>query len=225
MRVAHQQRWNLTPRAAVALQRRLAENVATKLERPLPGHPLVAGADISYDQRSDRLFAAVIILQLPGLEVVEQSTHIDRARFPYIPGLLSFREAPALLKAFQKLRTTPDVVLIDGQGLAHPRRFGIASHLGWLLELPTVGCAKSILCGEYGKLSVRRGARASLIHKDEVIGSALRTRRGVQPVYVSIGHKINLATAEEIVLRCAPKFRIPEPTRQAHILVNQLRLS
>ncbi|TAN35633.1 MAG: deoxyribonuclease V [Verrucomicrobia bacterium] len=225
MRIAHQQRWNLTPRAAIAQQQRLRKKVIPRLPQPLPSNPLVAGTDVSYDQGSDQLFAAVVVLQLPELKIVAQATTIDRARFPYVPGLLSFREAPALLRCFRKLACVPDVVMVDGQGLAHPRRFGLACHLGWLLELPTFGCAKSILCGSYGPLASRRGATAPLVHNQETIGVALRTRAGVQPVYVSIGHRIDLPSAVDLALRCAPRWRIPEPTRQAHILVNQLRLA
>jgi deoxyribonuclease V len=223
MRMARRQRWDLAPKAAVALQRRLAGKIVQQLPAPLPASPLVAGADVSYDQRSDRLFAAVVVLQLPGLERVEQATAADRARFPYVPGLLSFREAPALLKCFGKLKCRPDVVMIDGHGLAHPRRFGIACHVGWVLDVPTIGCAKSILVGRYGKLAGTRGASAALVHDGEPVGCALRTRQAVQPVYVSVGHRIDLATATRIVLRCAPRYRLPEPTRQAHLLVNALR--
>ncbi|MCX7887954.1 MAG: endonuclease V, partial [Verrucomicrobiae bacterium] len=147
----------LTPRAAIALQRRLASKVVPRLTEPLPPKPSVAGADVAYDKHSDRLFAAVVVLRLPELAVVEQATVCDRVRFPYVPGLLSFREAPALLKCFRQLRQRPDVVLVDGHGVAHPRRFGIASHLGVLLDVPTIGCAKSILVGKHEPLGMRRG--------------------------------------------------------------------
>jgi deoxyribonuclease V len=218
-------RWDVSPREAVELQRQLQGKIVEQLEQPLPAEPLVAGADVSYDKRSAKLFAAVVVLRLPGLEPVEQVSVVDRARFPYVPGLLSFREAPAVLKAFGRLRHRPDVVMIDGHGRAHPRRFGIASHLGWLLDVAAIGCAKSILCGACQRLGRGRGATAPLLHRGEPVGLAVRTRAGVQPVYVSVGHKMDLATAVEIVLRCAPRFRIPEPTRQAHLLVNQFRAS
>lgn len=175
MKLAHRQRWDVTPKEAVQIQRRLRERLArlwrARLPAPLPRHPLIAGADISYDKNSDKLFAAVVVMRLAvgrlyesaspraasqkrptmrcDFEIVETATVVDRARFPYVPGLLSFREAPVLLKCFQKLKCTPDVVMIDGHGLAHPRRFGIACHIGWLLDVPTIGCAKSILVGEY----------------------------------------------------------------------------
>jgi len=248
----------VTPREAVQIQHRLREKLArlwrdsTRLSAPLPRRPLIAGADISYDKGSDKLFAAVVVGRMVGdkpsprpsphssppggedvgktgegalcnFEIVETAAIVDRARFPYVPGLLSFREAPVLLKCFRKLKCTPDVVMIDGHGLAHPRRFGIACHIGWLLDVPTIGCGKSILVGEYKRLSKRRGTSAALIHKDEVVGCAVRTRTGVQPVYISIGHRIDLPTAVRLALRCAPRFRIPEPTRQAHMLVNRLR--
>lgn len=225
MRIAHQQRWNLTPRAAIAQQERLRATVIPHLPRPLPVNPLIAGTDIPFDLHSDRLFAAVVVLHLPELNVVAQASVVERARFPYVPGLLSFREAPPLLHCFRKLDCVPDVVMVDGQGLAHPRRFGLACHLGWLLELPTFGCAKSILCGTHARPRMRRGTSAPLMHDGETVGMALRTRADVKPVYVSIGHRIDLASALDLALRCAPRWRIPEPTRQAHILVNQLRLS
>jgi len=225
MRIAHHQRWNLTPRAAIVQQQRLREHVIHRLPHPLPATPRVAGVDVSYDQGSDLLFAAVVVLQMPACNVIAQATAVDRARFPYVPGLLSFREAPPLLRCFRKLACVPDVVMVDGQGWAHPRRFGLACHLGWLLELPTLGCAKSILCGRYHQLATRRGATAPLVYDKESIGVALRTRAGVQPVYVSIGHRIDLDSAVDVALQCAPRFRIPEPTRRAHILVNQLRLA
>ena len=253
MKLAHRQRWDVTPKEAVQIQRRLRRKLArlwrdsTRLSAPPPRHPLVAGADISYDKSSDKLFAAVVVGRMVGndplpapspprgeganwkaqrdFEIVETATVVDRARFPYVPGLLSFREAPVLLKCFRKLRCAPDVVMIDGHGLAHPRRFGIACHIGWLLDVPTIGCAKSILVGEYQRLGKRRGAIAPLIHKGEVVGCAVRTRTGVQPVYISSGHRIDLPTAVRLALRCAPRVRLPEPTRQAHLLVNRLRLS
>lgn len=223
--MAHHHRWDLTPRAAIALQERLRAKVIVAPLPMLGDGALIAGTDVSYDKHSDRLFAAVVVLRLPKMEIVEQATAEERARFPYVPGLLSFREIPPLLECFRKLSLTPTAVLVDGQGLAHPRRFGLACHLGWLLELPTIGCAKSILCGEFINLSARRGATAPLIHRDETVGLAIRTRTGVQPMYISIGHRTELAGAAELVLRCAKRYRLPEPTRAAHILGNQLRLA
>ncbi|HYV37421.1 MAG TPA: endonuclease V [Gemmataceae bacterium] len=144
-------------------------------------------------------------------------------KFPYVPGLLSFREGPVLLEAFAKLRTTPDAVMIDGQGFAHPRRMGIACHIGLFLDVPTLGCAKSLLVGKYKEPGKKRGSLAPLLDKDDIIGSIVRTRDKVKPVFVSIGHKIDQASAVRLVLQCAQGFRIPEPTRQAHLHVNALR--
>jgi len=224
VRIAHRQHWNLSPKEAVAEQKLLARNVNQSLPFSLPKNPIIAGGDISYNKGSDKLFVAIVLLQMPSLEVIEMVTSIERAKFPYVPGLLSYREAPALLTAFRKLRQEPDIVLIDGHGLAHPRRFGIASHLGWILDIPTIGCGKSILCGSYGKLKLQRGAQVQLKHKGEIIGCALRTRASVQPVYVSVGNRVDLSTAVDIVLMCSPKFRIPEPIRKAHGAVNKLRV-
>lgn len=225
MRIAHRHRWGLTPRAAIALQATLRGKVVEVPLPPLGAGALIAGTDVSYDKHSDRLFAAVVVLRWPDLNLVEQATAVARAPFPYVPGLLSFREIPPLLHCFRHLSVIPDAVLVDGQGFAHPRRFGLACHLGWLLEVPTIGCAKSILCGSCEKLATHRGATAPLTHKGETVGLALRTRAGVQPMFVSIGHRAELASAAELVLRCATRYRLPEPTRAAHILGNRLRLT
>jgi len=217
--------------AAVALQQRLRGLVvASGTVRP---PCLIAGVDVSYDfvptrfakskKASELLYAAVVVLELPSLRVVETVGVAGRAEFPYVPGLLSFREMPPLLEAFRKLRVTPDAVLVDGQGIAHPRRCGLASHLGLALDLPAVGCAKSRLIGEYQEPGQRRGSATNLRDGDEVIGRVVRTRDGVAPLFVSVGHKISLDAAVALVLECAPRYRLPETTRQAHALVNQLR--
>lgn len=184
---------------------------------------LVGGADISYNRGSEILYAAIVILRLKDLLFVETVGHRAQTSFPYIPGLLSFREVPVLLETFKKLRHKPDLLLCDGQGIAHPRRFGLASHLGLLLDRPTIGCAKSRLIGTAPEPSSRRGSATTLKDKGEAIGKVLRTRDRVRPVYVSIGHKIDLDTAVSVVLRCSPRYRIPEPTRQAHHEVNRIR--
>jgi deoxyribonuclease V len=184
---------------------------------------LVAGADVSFDRSSPELHAAVVVLDAESLEVVEVAAVRGRARFPYVPGYLSFREIPPLLEAFAKLEAVPDLVVCDGQGRAHPRRFGLACHLGVLLDLPTLGCAKSRLIGEYREPGPRRGAHTRLLDAGEVIGEAVRTRSGVKPVFVSVGHRISLESARRATLRLAPRYRIPEPVRAAHLEVNRLR--
>jgi len=183
----------------------------------------VAGADVSYDRASPVLFAAVVVLDAESLEVVEVAATSARATFPYVPGLLSFRELPPLLAAFAKLRSRPDLVFGDGHGRAHPRRFGFACHLGVALGLPTVGIAKSRLVGAHREPGPLRGAHVGLRDGGEVIGSVLRTHAGVKPIYVSIGHRVSLATARRLALRFAPRFRLPEPIRAAHAEVNRLR--
>jgi deoxyribonuclease V len=217
--------------AAVALQEQLRGRVVARGAVRPPC--LVAGVDVSYDfvptrfnkgkKASELLYAAVVVLELPSLRFVESASVASHAEFPYVPGLLSFREMPPLLEAFRKLRVTPDAVLVDGQGIAHPRRCGLASHLGLVLDLPAVGCAKSRLIGEFREPGLRRGNASDLLDAGDVIGRVLRTRDGVAPLFVSVGHKISLDAAVALVLECAPRYRLPETTRQAHALVNQLR--
>jgi deoxyribonuclease V len=178
---------------------------------------LVAGVDISVNRFAKTGTAAVVVLRYPELEIVEISTVTERVEFPYVPGLLTFREAPLSLAAFEKLAVTPDLVIVDGQGIAHPRRIGLASHLGLCLGLPTIGCAKSRLTGEYEEPGNKAGSYAELTDSGEVIGAALRTRAGVKPVYVSIGHMIDLPSAIKRVLACCRGYRLPEPTRLAHM--------
>lgn len=184
---------------------------------------LVAGVDVSFDRRDPLLFAAVVLLSFPALEVVEVASASRETRFPYVPGYLSFREIPVLLDAFARLSRTPDLLVCDGHGRAHPRRFGIACHLGVILELPSLGCAKSRLVGSHREPGPRRGAHTQLREGGQVIGEVVRTREGVRPVYVSVGHRITLATARRLTLRMARRYRLPEPTRVAHREVNRVR--
>ncbi len=219
MRIRNLHPWTTSPARATALQERLRPLLS------LGGGPrrvrLVAGADVSFEEAGD-VVAGVVLLSFPALDVVEESTVRRRARFPYVPGLLSFREAPPLLAAFARLRGRPDLVVMDGQGTAHPRRFGLACHMGLLLDIPTVGCAKSLLLGEYGPLGEARGSRSSLLHRGEVVGAALRTRDDVAPVYVSPGHLIGLAASCRWVLALCRGVRLPETTRRAHALVTRI---
>ncbi|MDE3095399.1 MAG: deoxyribonuclease V [Chloroflexota bacterium] len=215
--------WDLSPTEAIALQRQLAARVVREGVLAERNVRFVAGSDVAFDRANRRAAAAVVVLAYPSLDVVEQVTAESAVTFPYVPGLLSFRETPALLPAFQRLRGRPDLLMVDGHGYAHPRRFGFACHLGLLLDIPTVGVAKSRLVGEAGAAGRARGSRADLVDGGEVIGSLLRTRAGVRPVFVSVGHRIGLADAERWVLRCAPSHRLPEPTRLADRLAGEAK--
>ncbi|MCX5655578.1 MAG: deoxyribonuclease V [Planctomycetota bacterium] len=215
MKIRRMHGWNLDNRQAVQLQRELAGRVIEG--PPLEHAETVAAADVSAGKREEWIIAAVVVMRLADFAVLETREAGMKAAWPYVPGCLSFREAPVVLEAFRKLRTVPDVIIIDGQGRAHPRRLGLASHIGLALEVPTVGCAKSRLIGEVrGGLGLARGSRAALWDAGERIGTVLRTRTGVKPVYVSVGHRIDLASAERWVLAAAPRYRLPEPARMAH---------
>ena len=213
--------WNVTPRRAVQIQRRLSTLVVPS-GRAQPTR--VAGADLAFLPGSDRVIVCIVLLAYPSLEVLETVVRVDRTSFPYVPGLLSFRETPPLLRAFQRLRQAPDLIFIDGHGLSHPRAAGIACHIGVLLDRPVIGCAKSILYGRFTEPGKRFGAVSYLYDKrDAVIGAAVRTRANVRPVFVSVGHRISLAHAIRLTLRCVGGFRIPEPTRRAHILAERAK--
>lgn len=215
--------WSLTPRAAIALQQQLRAQVRiAPLTRRIE---TVAGADISFNKFEPTVYAGLVVLRLPTLEVVEEVGVVSETKFPYIPGLLSFRETPSVLEAWAKLKTEPDAVMFDGQGIAHPRRVGIASHVGLLIERPTFGCAKSVLVGRYEEPEAERGRWTPLVDPktNETLGAALRTKRNVQPIFVSPGQLIDLAGAIELTLACDGGYRQPEPTRRAHLLVNALR--
>ncbi len=215
MRVERRHDWQVSVAQAMDIQQRLAGQVSTSGEVITVRY--IAGVDISVPKAGGMATGAVVVLSYPELRVVETKIASGRLAFPYIPGLLSFRESPLILAACQELTLTPDLILVDGQGIAHPRRMGLASHLGLLLNTPTVGCAKSRLCGEHGEPGSEPGSYAELLDRGEVIGAALRTKPGVKPVYVSIGHKVDLQTAVYWVLECCRGFRLPEPTRLAHL--------
>lgn len=213
--------WPRTPREAVELQKELRAGVRiTPLARKIE---TVAGADISFNKYDPTLYAGIVVLRLPRLEVVEEVCVVRQTKFPYVPGLLSFRESPPLMDAWALLKTEPDAVMFDGQGIAHPRRVGIASHVGMMIDRPTFGCAKSVLVGKFEEPGAERGAWTPLIDKGETIGAALRTKTRVQPIYVSPGHLIDLEGAINLTLACDGGYRQPEPTRRAHLLVNALR--
>jgi deoxyribonuclease V len=215
MRVHGLHGWDVSPGEAREIQSTLARRVVTKDSVINPR--LIAGIDISAPDAQGVARGAAVVLRYPEFGIVEVKEAQIEIRFPYVPGLLSFRESPLILAACEKLCNVPDLVLVDGQGIAHPRRFGLASHVGLLLDLPTVGCAKSILCGQHQSVAEEAGSQAELLDKGELIGAALRTKSGVKPIYVSVGHKISLASALRWVMKCCRGYRLPEPTRLAHL--------
>lgn len=215
-------RWDVTPQEAMRIQHELRERLVTE---PPPGFAprLAGGADMSFERFATRGFAGVVVLDLESMETVAEAGAEADLAFPYVPGYLSFRELPPIAAAWERLERRPDVLVFDGQGTAHPRRFGVACHGGLLFDVPSIGCAKSLLVGTHGPLGEERGSTAPLVHRGETVGMAVRTRAGVKPLYVSPGHRMDLETAVEIVLRLSPRFREPETTRRSHRLVNDLR--
>ncbi len=213
--------WALSAKDAIALQKQFAREVDTAT--PLGKCDFVAGADVSYNRFSPIFYAVVVVLRTDDWTVIEEQSAVGESPFPYIPGLLSFREAPILLEAFAKVQRRPDAVMVDGQGIAHPRRLGIASHLGLWLRLPTIGCGKTRLTGKYHEPGPNAGDTSPLRDGDEVIGSVVRTKARTNPLFVSPGHKIDLASSVRLVLQACRGYRIPEPTRQAHLHVNEVR--
>ena len=208
--------WQVTINQAFDIQKRLARQVSRNNEI-ITTPRFIAGVDISVDKAQGLGTGAVVVVGYPKLSIVETRIVQDKLEFPYIPGLLSFRESPLILAACQKLEVTPDLIMVDGQGIAHPRRVGIASHLGLLLNTPTIGCAKSLLCGSHETPDEKVASYTEIVDRGEVIGAALRTKEGAQPIFVSIGHKVDLKSAIYWVLQCCRGYRLPEPTRFAHL--------
>ncbi len=213
-------RWDISPKEAIALQRRLARSVIVE---PLSG-PVhtIAGTDCAFLDDGKKIAAVAVLCDARTLAPLATAVEVRACRFPYVPGLLSFREAPAVIAAIEKLPHRPDLLMCDGQGIAHPRGLGLASHIGLLLDLPTIGVAKSRLCGEHRQSGLKRGNRAQLIFDGNKVGVALRTRDGVNPLYISVGHRITLEEAIRWTLRAA-RFRLPEPTRLAHQTVTRVK--
>jgi deoxyribonuclease V len=209
----------MSPQDARKLQRKLAPLVIR--ESVLTTVKTVAGIDVG--MKGGVAFAAVVVMTFPGLEVVARATATRHIAFPYIPGLLTFREGPAILDALDRLDRKPDLLIFDGQGIAHPCRMGIASHIGLLADLSSIGCAKSVLCGRYQEPEVERGSHIPLVDKGETIGAIVRTRSGVKPVFVSIGHRVDLKTCIDVVLGCCKGYRLPETTRIAHRLAEECK--
>ena len=216
--------WKVTPQQALQIQNKLAGRIEQK--NRLQDAQWVAGADISLTRNSTDAFAGIVVLNARTLEIADEYFIKGKIEFPYIPGLLSFREAPLLLKLFKKVSPAPQLVFFDGQGIAHPRRLGLASHMGLLLDCPTIGCAKSRLTGNYKEPGLKKGSRSRLQDDDnQTIGAVVRTRDNCKPVFISVGHQIDLGTAIRWTLKCTSRYRIPEPTRLAHIRVNEFRQS
>ncbi|MEH1871243.1 deoxyribonuclease V [Nostoc sp.] len=211
--------WPSTLEEAIVIQEKLRDQVITEDQFPEPIES-VAGVDMGFEADGTISRAAVAVLSFPDLQVIETSLAHRPTTFPYVPGFLSFREIPAVLDALEKIKTIPDIILCDGQGIAHPRRLGIASHLGLLIDMPTIGVAKSRLVGKYEELAETKGSSQPLIYKGETVGAVLRSRTGVKPLYISSGHRVSLPTAIDYVLRCTPKYRLPETTRIADKLAS-----
>lgn len=212
---------SLSPAQAIELQKELRNQINLEpLTKPIQ---TIAGADISFNKYEETVYAGIIVLSFPALQEVAKATVISKTSFPYIPGLLSFREIPSLLKAWNLLKVKPDLMVLDGQGIAHPRRLGIATHFGLVTDTPAMGCAKSLLTGKFEALPEAAGSQSLIYDGGEVIGAALRTKTKVNPVFISPGHRINLNQSLEIIKQCVAGYRIPEPTRKAHLLVNQVR--
>ena len=213
--------WNVTPKEALEIQRRLQPRVTLR-NRPQRVR-YVTGTDVSSSLTDDTVWAGAVVVKYPSLEPVEERWARGKTSFPYIPGLLGFREIPILVSALTELEITPDLLLCDGQGIAHPRGMGLATHLGLLVNCPTIGCAKSRLVGTYSGLGQNKGACAELLYAGKVVGVAARTRQGTNPIFISPGNQITLKKSLGIVLGCCRKYRVPEPIRMAHLLVNRLR--
>ena len=216
-------RWDISPAQAVSLQKKLARLIRVQ---PIAGQvALIAGADCAFLAGGSKVLAAAVLCDARSLAVVESAYEVADCLMPYVPGLLSFREAPAVLAAIARLKRRPDLLMCDGQGLAHPRGLGLASHVGLLLGLPTIGVAKSRLCGEHRPPGTRRGCRTQLRLHGRTIGAVVRTRTGVRPLYVSVGHLVTLDEAVRWTLRCSRSARLPEPNRRAHVLVSAMKSS
>jgi deoxyribonuclease V len=213
--------WNISYSEAVELQRKLSSRVRHTSLKKSPN--LIGGIDCAFSPDKKRIISCVIVLEYPGLEVAEIVHSVRKVTFPYIPGLLSFREAPVCLDAVSKLKEKPDMFMIDGQGIAHPRRLGLAAHLGLFFNKPTIGCAKSRLIGTYEMPAATKGSCSNLLDEEEIIGAVVRTRTNVKPVFISVGHRCTLDEAVKWTLNCCGRFRLPEPTRIADIEVGKIK--
>ena len=215
--------WDLTPSQAIELQQQLRSKVRRTADARAGRPKTIAGADCAFDKAGCYGYAGVIVYSYPDFKIIQRVGRRSKVTFPYVPGLLSFREAPLLLAAIDKLDKLPDLFIFDGQGVAHPRRFGIASHMGLLLNRPTIGCAKSRLIGEHRRPGQKPGSITPLTIDGDLVGNVLRTKRGCKPIYVSVGHRTGLDQATKIIMNCVNKYRIPIPTRDADLYVAKLK--
>lgn len=221
MKIHHLHPWNVSPKDGIAIQEKLRGSI--RLKNGFKKIRLIAGCDLAFDSSGELALGGIIVYQWPSLDEVERASAIQKVNFPYVPGLLAFREIPVLIECFRKLKAEPDLIFVDGQGVAHPRGMGIASHLGLVLDKPTIGCAKSRLCGIYREPHLKKGSHAPLKSREgKTIGAVLRTRDRVKPIFVSCGHEIDLRTSLEMVMACVDRYRIPKPTREADHFVGEL---
>lgn len=218
MKLAFEHSWDLSPREAIALQKDLAARVIT--QDRFDNVQYVAGVDVGFENNNKITRAAIAVLSFPGLQLCDSAIARIPTCFPYIPGLLSFRELPAVIEALKKITIAPQMLLCDGQGIAHPRRLGIASHLGLITGMPAIGVAKSRLCGSFEEPGKHKGDWTPLLHHEEMIGAVLRTRDNVKPLFISSGHRVCLETSIRFVLACTTRYRLPETTRWAHRLAS-----
>lgn len=223
MKIRHLHPWDVSSQQAIKIQKRLRPMLDFKKLSSTIRY--VAGTDVSFSRKLGLIWAGVVVFSYPELHRVEEKWVQDKVSFPYIPGLLSFRELPILLRAMKKIDRDPELILCDGQGIAHPRGLGLASHLGLLVDRSSIGCAKSRLVGEFSGVGEMKGSRENLWYNGQVVGAVVRTRQGVKPLFISPGNKITLEESVKMALNCCGRYRLPEPTRQAHLLVNGLRRS
>jgi deoxyribonuclease V len=214
--------WNIGKNEAIQIQNELSKRII--LKNGFNHINTIAGCDVAYSSISDKAYAAICVFTFPGLSKIKEIVSDSEVLFPYIPGLLTFREGPALLKAFEMLKEKPELFIFNGQGIAHPRKFGLATHMGIILDVPSIGCAQRVLYGNYINPGSKKGSYSDICNRnDEVIGACLRTRDNIRPVFISQGHKIDLKTAVDIILKCTLKYKLPEPVRAAHILANSVK--
>lgn len=213
--------WDLSPKEAIELQKELKDAIVLKdLKRPVQ---YVAGADVSFNKFEPEVYTGIVVLEYESMRVVAHSLVMGKAGFPYIPGLLSFREIPSLIEAWESLPMQPDIVMLDGHGIAHPRRMGIAAHFGLLAGVPSLGCAKKLLTGTTEDPETEKGSYTIIRKNEDILGWSLRTKNKVKPMFVSPGHLCSMEDCRQIALHCSRGYRMPEPTRRAHLLVNELR--